>query len=1004
MTRPSSIALATLVIVCLSTSAWADGVADEADLQFSIGAEAYSKGDFTGALQHFLASNRLVPNRNVMFNIARAYEQLGRFPDAYRYYVDAQRGESSDTKLKSDVVAALARIGPRVAVISVDTTPPGATVFIDRRDLGSVGTTPAQLGLKAGTYTIIIELEGYEPQSLEKTAVAVGETKALKVDLVRITGKVEIGGTAGASVRIDDERGPVACVVPCSLDLPPGPHIAYFERSGFTVAPQTFTIVARQTVKAAASSTAIVGSLLVSADEPNALIEIDGKAYGFTPAVIPNVPVGKRTVRVSLRGYQPRVQEVEIRTNAQTDLRDLVLTPQRSVSAASRETESIDDAPASVTVISAQELEAFGYPTILEALRGVRGYATSFDSVYGNASVRGLGTANDFSNRLLVLSDGAVLNENILYQPFIHYDGRTDLGDVERIEIVRGPSSALYGTGAVSGVVNLVMKGRDEPEGVHAQVSSYDNATARARVGFTEKASNGDAGIWASLAGADSQGRDVPLRFDDGTGVIAPHTTGGFDKFKSYTFTSKSWFKDLSLQLFGTSRENTIPTGNYSSRFGDTRSYGADARILAELKYDRKISKGVQLLLRTHFNYAYFHLDYWYDDDPAMPTLGTADTNNYEETYHSVWQGAEARITVQLAKTLKLAIGSDAVFHTRVNMLTGGIDKTDGSYDTIIDVDAPYQVIAGSALLDFSPTKALRIQGGLRFDYWNLEGNTHAMAGEDRGATSFPAFSPRLAAIIKPDENNIIKLLGGSAFRAPSAYEFYYNDAGTTQVVSSLCGDELEPETIYSVEAEGTHRFSKDWSALLSVYGTLARNVVETVPVGDTCGAATGSDPSAIYYKNAAVDQRAIGIDFEARRELRGGIMASAQYGYLFGRYASSPNADPSLPQSTVLPNAPAQYAGFKVMFPIVQNSLGAAFRGALEDRRRLDTTTTDTSHRAFIADAVVSGVAGRYGVRYAVGVYNLFNWKYSLPAIPYASTVIPQNGRSFMFSLTYAR
>ncbi len=1004
MSRRSSIAIVTWVILSVSSTAtWADGVADEADLQFSVGADAYSKGDFTGALQHFLASNRLVPNRNVMFNIARAYEQLGRFPDAYRYYVDAQRGEGADTKLKTDVTAALARIGPRVAVISVDTTPPGATVFLDRRDLGSVGSTPAQLGLKGGTYTIVVELEGYEPQSIEKTTVAVGETRPLKVDLVRITGKVDLSGTAGASVRIDDEHGPVACVVPCSLDLPPGAHIAYFERPGFTVAPQTFTIVARQTVRTAATSVAVVGSLLVSADEPNALIEIDGKAFGFTPAVIPNVPVGNRTVRVSLRGYQPVVRDIEIRTNSQTDLRDLVLTPQRSVSAASRETESIDDAPASVTVISAQELEAFGYPTILEALRGVRGYAVNFDSIYGNAAVRGLGQANDFSNRLLVLSDGAVLNENILYQPFIHYDGRSDLGDVERIEIVRGPSSVLYGTGAVSGVVNLVMKGRDEPEGVHASVSSYDNSTARARVGVTKKFGT-NAGVWASLAGADSQGREVPLRFDDGTGVVAPHVTSGFDKFTSYTFTSKAWLDDVTLQLFGTSRENTIPTGNYSARFGDTRSYGDDARILAELKYDHKLSKNVRILLRAHANYAYYHLDYWYDDDPAMPTLGTADTNNYQETYRSQWQGAEARFTLQLAKRLKLAIGSDAVIHTKVKMLTGGIDKATDTLNTILDVQAPYQVVAGSALLDYTPSRQLRIQAGVRFDYWNLQGNQHAAAGEDSGATSFPALSPRLAVIVKPDDNTILKLLGGSAFRAPSAYEFFYNDGGTTQVASSLCGDTLKPETIYSLEVEGTHRFSRDWSALASVYGTVARDVVETVPVGDACGTRTGSDSAAIYYKNAAVDQRTVGVDLEVRRELRAGIMASAQYGYVFGRYASSPNSDPALPQSTVLPNAPTQYAGFKVMFPIVQNTLGAAFRGALEDRRRIDTTVTEESERAFVADAVLSGVAGRYGVRYAVGVYNLFNWQYSLPSVPYASNVMPQNGRSFMFNLMIAR
>jgi outer membrane receptor protein involved in Fe transport len=56
------------------------------------------------------------------------------------------------------------------------------------------------------------------------------------------------------------------------------------------------------------------------------------------------------------------------------------------------------------------------------------------------------------------------------------------------------------------------------------------------------------------------------------------------------------------------------------------------------------------------------------------------------------------------------------------------------------------------------------------------------------------------------------------------------------------------------------------------------------------------------------------------------------------------------------------------------------------------------------IADVVASGLIGRHGLRYAAGVYNLFNWKYALPAVPFASTLMPQNGRSFMFSLTLQR
>ena len=95
--------------------ALADNLADEAELQFKLGAESYQKGDFTGALEHFLASNRLVPNRNVVFNIARTYEELHNAPDAYRYYVDALAGETRDDQ-KRRIDDALKRVAPQVAV------------------------------------------------------------------------------------------------------------------------------------------------------------------------------------------------------------------------------------------------------------------------------------------------------------------------------------------------------------------------------------------------------------------------------------------------------------------------------------------------------------------------------------------------------------------------------------------------------------------------------------------------------------------------------------------------------------------------------------------------------------------------------------------------------------------------------------------------------------------------------------------------------------------------
>ncbi len=166
--------------------------------------------------------------------------------------------------------------------------------------------------------------------------------------------------------------------------------------------------------------------------------------------------VGKRHVRISLRGFTPIERDVVVKRGEQSQLIDLSLAPLRQIAAASRFAESIEDAPSSVSIIDGQELRAFGYPTIAEALRGVRGFYLSNDHAYVSAGIRGLGEPNDYGNRLLVLSDGQSLNDNLLNSSYIGSDGRADLHDIDRIEVVRGPGSLLYGTGALSGVVNLV--------------------------------------------------------------------------------------------------------------------------------------------------------------------------------------------------------------------------------------------------------------------------------------------------------------------------------------------------------------------------------------------------------------------------------------------------------------------------------------------------------------------------------------------------------------------
>ncbi len=100
----------------------ADDLADQAELEFSLGADYYQRADYKLALEHFLISNRLVANKNVVFNIARCYEQLKSYPAAFRYYSQALEGET-DLDARSKISNALAQIKQYVTVLGSRRSP-----------------------------------------------------------------------------------------------------------------------------------------------------------------------------------------------------------------------------------------------------------------------------------------------------------------------------------------------------------------------------------------------------------------------------------------------------------------------------------------------------------------------------------------------------------------------------------------------------------------------------------------------------------------------------------------------------------------------------------------------------------------------------------------------------------------------------------------------------------------------------------------------------------------
>jgi len=128
------------------------------------------------------------------------------------------------------------------------------------------------------------------------------------------------------------------------------------------------------------------------------------------------------------------------------------------VYSASRHLEDARQAPSAVTIITAQDIRRYGWRTLADALRSLRGFYTAYDRQYAYLGVRGFLRPGDYNSRILVLINGHRVNENVYDSAPLGTEFPLDLDLIDRIEVVRGPGSSLFGTNAVFGVINVITR------------------------------------------------------------------------------------------------------------------------------------------------------------------------------------------------------------------------------------------------------------------------------------------------------------------------------------------------------------------------------------------------------------------------------------------------------------------------------------------------------------------------------------------------------------------
>ena len=941
-----------------------DDAADEAEVQFVLGNDAYQRGDFRNALSHYFASNRLAPNRNVLFNIARAYEQLRQFVEAYRYY-QAFEGPMNRPAERQAALDGLERVRPYVALVEVATSPPGATIYVDRRELGGYGKTPRVLALSPGTYTFLLDMPGYVPVEKAGVELKVGERQTVHAELSRILGHLQVDGDPpGAQVRVDDREGPVVGAIPTTLDLSPGERKVVITREGYVPKELSARIEEKMTTELTVHLERQTGAIVVQSDERDALILVDGKPAGFTPAVVDNVPAGKHRLSVQAEGFRPFTTDVEVRPDDRM-LVQAELSVDEDVAAASRDKETIQNAPASVNLVSEREIQAFGYFTAADAIEGLRGLYLSDDGTYVSVGERGFSPFGQYGNRLLVQLDGHTLNDDWIGSSYVGYDLLSDLSALDRIEVLRGPGSALYGTGAFFGVLNLASHDRAPRHPIAGGVAAVDEGVFRGRA-YAGYAFGDDVGGWLSGGGLYGQPGDYFSPARVGSTGAPDGIAQGVGGFESGSTLGKLWWGDVVLQWYFNERNKHIPTGSFDTIFGDDRTRTDDRRAFVEVRYEPKLAPWADLKTRIYYDHYHYEGDFPYPD---------ADSGLASESYEGNWIGTEVRALMRPVSGMRITVGTEYQLH--FDNVAKGRTAIDGIY---LDESHPYHLLSGYGVFDYAPIPWFGLSAGARFDGWWV--SDIARSGADGSSSFLSSVNPRVALLFHPTEEGTLKLLGGTAFRAPSIFELTYWDGGITQVQSP----DLDPETVYTGELEYSHRVAQGWWLTGSVFLNTITNLIEQR------GSATEADP--LFYVNRADDVYTVGAEAEVRKELRRGFMLYGQYSYQRTRLDN-------LADGSTLPNSPEHMAAIKLVAPLSAPEVRLATRLTFETGR-LDREG-DRTDASLLWDLSLSGDIAAAHLQYVAGVRNLLGWDVAHPVgEDVLDVTVAQPGRTFFVDLTF--
>lgn len=443
-----------------------------------------------------------------------------------------------------------------------------------------------------------------------------------------------------------------------------------------------------------------------------------------------------------------------------------------SVSSASKYEQHISDIPASVSIITSEEIEKYGYSSLDEILNTVRGTYLTYDKIYRNLGIRGFSIPADYNNKILYMVNGHTMNEIIYGSALIGNELGISLDIIDRIEIVRGPGSVIHGSNAMFLVINIITKTGKQMDAINLSTEFGGYGKKGGSITYGKKHANNLeyslAFNYQDILGKNASNNLYSCLTDNKNSSSNQHP----DRELFNSFLSNIKFANFTI----------LGIHSYRKKYILTSAFVEDIRNSLELKYENNFGINKNYWIR-------FFVD-------SYENKNVSSCNNFYDKINGKWWGSEIQLKWDTPNN-RLVFGGEYQKDIDITHENHHNHDNDVFYNTAsLYLQDDYQIFHNFAIIF-----------GLRDDYYTAFGNY---------------LTPRFGSIFKFPANTTLKLLYGQAYRVPNIFENFHYETDYLKQNSDLG---LEKIITYEAVIEKTH--NENFFSILSIYDNDLQGIIE---------------------------------------------------------------------------------------------------------------------------------------------------------------------------------